>query len=426
MQQIRFAINKQLKLFFPLFFLFLYSSTLALAATDDFKQQIETLAKKLAFTAHGDVLKGTESEVYINLGRRDGILPGSKFEIIRQGEPLKVGDEVIGYEETRVAEVVVEKAREKISICKILTKSDAISIYKILTKSDVPKIGLPKKGDKVYQQRKKINTLVVGQFTYNNNLNGLTKNMQEMIVTAMANTGMQVVERAQLERVLKEQKLGYSGLLNINTVKKIGGLLGAEGILLGTISDMGNNITINARMVDIESGKTLSASAVELPKTPLVSRLLGIPVEEESFVKSQGGLSSGSGTKTSMKSVQKVDIGDFTIHLKQCKRTAANVKCEILIVNNGEDKDLEIIRRNLRLIDNLGRSYGPPGENNVFIGNEYNNHCYNSIKSSMVKGIPIRAGVVFENVDRAADSIALVEFSFNGFPRVQFRNIKFD
>lgn len=56
------------------------------------------------------------------------------------------------------------------------------------------KTGVPQTGDKAYQQRKKIKGLFVGQFTYNQGFNQLTKTVQEKLVTAFAAKGMQEVE----------------------------------------------------------------------------------------------------------------------------------------------------------------------------------------------------------------------------------------
>lgn len=81
-------------------------------------------------------------------------------------------------------------------------------------------------GIAAYQIRKQVKRLVIGQFSYNQTFNRLTKSLQDKLYTAMSDRGIQVVERDQLERVLEEQKLGYSGLVNINSAKKIGELLG--------------------------------------------------------------------------------------------------------------------------------------------------------------------------------------------------------
>ncbi len=213
----------------------------AVYAADNLNVQVEKMVEQLTSLLSGKVVKGTETEAYIALGQKDGIIPGTTFEVIRRGAPLKIGDEIIGYEETPVGKVEVAKVREKMSICRIVESQQT-----------------PKPGDMVHQMRKRVTKVLVGQFIYNQEFNALTKSLQEKLVTSLTNRGMQIVERDQLERVLKEQKLGYSGLVNSATAKKIGELFGAEGMILGTVSDFGNNIVINGRLVDVETGNAIS------------------------------------------------------------------------------------------------------------------------------------------------------------------------
>ncbi len=367
-------------------------------AGTDLNQQIDILADKLASTSKADVVKGNETQVYIAIGQNDGVLPGNKFEIVRLGEALKIGDEIIGYEETAVAEVEVTRAREKVSICKVLSKTV-----------------VPKAGDKAHQLRKAINSLVVGQFSYNQSFNRLTKSLQEKLVTAMAGKGMQVVERDQLERVLKEQKLGYSGLINTNSAKKIGQLLGADGMLLGAINDMGNSITINARLVDMETGKTVSASEVELPKTPLIAQLLDIPVEDKPFMPQpiEGKVKPGLAKQDKIVLAQSAD--GFTIALKGCRKSGSSIKCNLMITNNEMDK--EIYFNKSRLFDNLGNTYEA---NTKKIGNRGTSWI------RMVKGIPTKASVSFTGIDSDAEYAALIELTFGGINlALQFRDVTF-
>lgn len=401
-------MKKRTDIFFPVFLLFIFAATSAHGATD-LNQLLDTLAEKLASVTQGDVLKGTETQVYLAFDRHQGILPGSRFEIIRQGDPLKIGDEVVGYEETMVAEVEVVRVRDRIAICRILKKPD------------MPKIGVPKPGDRAYQLRKKINILMIAQFDYNRSLNRLTRSFQEKLVTAMAKLGMQVVGRDQLERVLKEQKLGYSSLVNMSSARKICKLLGAEGMLLGTVSDMDDAIIIKGRIVDIESGNTISISEMELPKTPLIAQLLKMPLKEELFVLKKSSSQYGYEKKKMGKTVQTVHNGDFTFHLKQCEKSNDTVECELLIVNNKQDRELILQRQKIRLIDNLGNVY-MAAENKTFLANVSGRYQPRSI---LVKGIPTRAGTIFSGVAEEAQFAALVEFSFRGLSMIQFRNIRF-
>lgn len=221
------------------------------------------LVEQLSSSMQGGVLKGSETEVYLNLGQIHSASEGMLFEIIRQGAPIMAGNMIVAHEETPIATVELVTVREKYSIGQVKEKN-----------------GVPQPGDLAYQKKKKIQRLVVGQFTFHQGLNQLTKALQEKLVTAFAVKGIQVVERDKLEQVLREQQLGYSGLINLDSAKKIGELLGADGIVLGTVSDMGNEISLNGRMVDIGNGNTLSVGEVNLPKTPLIGQLLEARVEE--------------------------------------------------------------------------------------------------------------------------------------------------
>lgn len=390
--------------------IFLLAIVIQAQAATDFNKPIDMLAKKLTSSSKGEVLKSIDSKVYISLGQNQGILPGNRFEIVRQGEPLKIGNEVIGYEETGVAEVEVVRSREKMSICKILDKREP-----------------PKAGDKAYQLTPQINDLMVAQFSYNQAFNSFTKSLQAKLNTIMSNRGMQVVERDQLEKVLKEQKLGYSGLINMNTAKKIGQLLGAQGMILGTVSDMGDNITINARLVDIEFGKTITASEVDLPKTPIIAQLLDKPVEDTSFV--SGNSSMKNVQKKKGKSLHVTKVEGFTCELIECKKQDGIVKCDVAITNNKQDRQLVLFpnaRGHVsRIIDNLSNEYTA---SSLQLGaNKGKEYC----KNTMISGIPIRAIITFEDMPQESKQALVIEIacsvrkSSTKYFSIQFRNVQF-
>lgn len=65
----------------------------------------------------------------------------------------------------------------------------------------------------------------------------------------------EVVERAQLDKVLSEQALGLSGVINRDVLVKIGQVLGVDAVFLGsaTKGQTGGGVC-NIRLVDIETG----------------------------------------------------------------------------------------------------------------------------------------------------------------------------
>jgi len=369
-------ITRLLSVYFSAMLIYFLLLTLApsVMAAIDLDQQVDSLSKKLTSFSKGEVLKSTDSQVYISLGLNQGIQPGNRFEIIRQGEALKVDDEIIGWEETKIAEVEVSRARDRVSICKILEKTE-----------------LPKVGDKAYQLRKNVTSIVVAQFSYNQAFNQLTKNLQDKLFTAMSNRGMQVTERDQLEKVLKEQKLGYSGLININSAKKIGNLLGADGIMLGTVNDMGDAININARIVDLEIGKAITAAEVELPKTPLIVQLLDTLVEDKPFV--TGSRSDSQSHNKAGKSPKISTESGFTSALKICKRRADSVTCSVLITNNEKNRDFILYKKGSRMFDKSGNEYDA---SKIQLGSCERDR--GDCRKSLIQGIPTKAEISFKGV----------------------------
>jgi len=66
-----------------------------------------------------------------------------------------------------------------------------------------------------------------------------------------------LVERARLQALLDEQKLGQTGKLDGATAARVGKLLGAQLMVLGSFFDLGPTLRVDARLVDVETGKIL-------------------------------------------------------------------------------------------------------------------------------------------------------------------------
>lgn len=108
--------------------------------------------------------------------------------------------------------------------------------------------------------------LLVAEF---GNINGkgdaVPRILQEMLTTAFVkDKHFRVVERAQLEKALTELKISSSGLIDPDNAKKIGKMLGAAYMVVGSISEIGGNVSIDARIVAIESGESVTAADATL------------------------------------------------------------------------------------------------------------------------------------------------------------------
>jgi len=68
-----------------------------------------------------------------------------------------------------------------------------------------------------------------------------------------------VIERAQLEKILEEQKLGMTGIIDASTAAQIGKGIGVDGVVCGSITQGGNAVTIDARLIDTETAAIIVA-----------------------------------------------------------------------------------------------------------------------------------------------------------------------
>lgn len=85
----------------------------------------------------------------------------------------------------------------------------------------------------------------------------------EWLITALVNQGrLEVIERRLLEKVLSEQKIGATGLVDEQYASRLGKMLGARAIVSGALMKFQNVIEANARIIDVESGAVIAAEIV--------------------------------------------------------------------------------------------------------------------------------------------------------------------
>ncbi|MCH7679332.1 hypothetical protein IID10_08195 [candidate division KSB1 bacterium] len=72
------------------------------------------------------------------------------------------------------------------------------------------------------------------------NKKGVGEGIAEMLTTALVKTGhYRVIERRQLDQILKEQDLGASGIVTPQSAAKIGKVLGVELAIMGAVTEFG-------------------------------------------------------------------------------------------------------------------------------------------------------------------------------------------
>ena len=69
-----------------------------------------------------------------------------------------------------------------------------------------------------------------------------------------------VVERANIEKILKEQKFQHSGCTDSECAVEIGQLLNADFTVLGTAGKFGSTYTIQTRIINVETGEAVKSA----------------------------------------------------------------------------------------------------------------------------------------------------------------------
>lgn len=88
----------------------------------------------------------------------------------------------------------------------------------------------------------------------------LGKIISEILTTSFVNSqSFKIIEREQLQKVLKEFKLSQSGIIDTSYAKKIGKITGADAIITGSVIKIGSSLRLDARIIDVESGIILTA-----------------------------------------------------------------------------------------------------------------------------------------------------------------------
>jgi TolB-like protein len=95
--------------------------------------------------------------------------------------------------------------------------------------------------------------------------------MPDMIVSELLRIApdLQLVERRQVEAAIKELQLDIGGLTEEGG-RRVGQWVGAERILVGTLSSLGSSMRLDLRVIQVESGRIVQAGNATVDRESLV------------------------------------------------------------------------------------------------------------------------------------------------------------
>lgn len=90
----------------------------------------------------------------------------------------------------------------------------------------------------------------------------------ERLTTELIKQGnLKVVERREIEKVLGELKMQISGTMDQDSARRLGRLLGADLLVVGTLTELpGKVLEVNARLASVETGEAVSAASGRVEK----------------------------------------------------------------------------------------------------------------------------------------------------------------
>jgi TolB-like protein len=101
------------------------------------------------------------------------------------------------------------------------------------------------------------------------------KIVAEWLITGLVETGrFDVIERALLQKVVEEQKIGISGMIDQRSAAQLGKLLGVKTIVSGTVLSVGGSVEINARLISVETGSIMTAEKVRADRSDRLNDLV--------------------------------------------------------------------------------------------------------------------------------------------------------
>lgn len=89
--------------------------------------------------------------------------------------------------------------------------------------------------------------------------------LQQMLITELAqNSNLRLVERSRLREILDELELGKSGYVDPSTTARVGKLVQARYMIVGSFVDANGTMRLDARVDDVETGEVLTETAAKV------------------------------------------------------------------------------------------------------------------------------------------------------------------
>jgi curli biogenesis system outer membrane secretion channel CsgG len=251
-----------------------------------------------------------------------------------------------------------------------------------------------------------------------NDLDGNTsvfgKYLAETLITDLFDSGkFQVVERRLLIKVLEENKLKATGLIDPATVKKLGQMLGADAIVSGTTTDLASHVAVNARLVATDTAAVFGSASEEVEKDEDVRSILATQVGPPPTNLSLAGPTAQTNS---------VEQAESLFVVKSCVRRAERISCSGSVTNKASKARQLVIGRH----ETEGTSIVDDGGNSFNVEQASLGQLGASESAPLMPELPMNFFVAFSTTNPSASKINLIiayHWDYEPWQKALFRNI---
>jgi TolB-like protein len=231
-----------------------------------------------------------------------------------------------------------------------------------------------------------------------------------------------LIERRRLDMVLQELKFSMSELVDPAKARKLGQMLGVQGLVIGTISDVGSTLDLDARIIDIQTDVSLPGASASVVKDEAVRQLsadcgqgTAPPASGAQGTRALPLTPTGAASRIP-EAVHKITVEGLTFELESCRISGSTVTCR-LAITSGSRQDLDAAvgfssrweGRNTRLIDNSGNEYNCQTIRFGTHEDSFRMGFGGPVQTTLVSGISTDLVLMFNEVNQQATKAALLE-----------------
>lgn len=241
-------------------------------------------------------------------------------------------------------------------------------------------------------------------------LQGVTSDLGRYIASRLTtrlaqNPKFFVIERQRLGQVLAELKFSMSDLVDPTKAKELGRMAGVEAIVVGTVSDLGNQVDLDARLIEIETNRMLLGATATISRDQVVDDMLKRGRQESAATPLPPG--TGPTTPVAPSQDRKLRYAHtlFVLELDTIEAAGGSVKLTFLYTNltsaRQEVKFGPVFTPLPYLVDSRGNRH-------EFAGTSLQSHGVFGYQRTFEPKLPERLWISFQRVEGEAEAASLL------------------